>query len=203
MKITLALLFVVFSFKSVAQNGYIKMADSDSVLLGYLRYFNGGGQTGIEFWRTKKDKSPLKVTYSQLSEYAIKKDTFKIIHGFKPFLESNEYFEYVKAKLISGGKVNLYTIPSGFNTYQNSGAMGVNGLPISLGFNPSPGKKEYAYLLELEKIEYQRALPYSKEDLVEELKNFFPLRYLERYAEENGVIRYNDIPDLVKLYNTK
>ncbi len=91
------------------QNGYV-ILKNDSTISGYLRYYTSinDGHQGIELWRTKKDKDPLKISRQTINEYAIKKDTFKVLHHFVPFQGDKTYFEIVDAKLMARGKVNFY-----------------------------------------------------------------------------------------------
>ena len=82
--ILIALTLLVHS--TWGQNGYVKL-NNDSTLVGYLKYYHSiqDGSLGIEFWQTKKDKNPRKISRQVIDEYAIKKDTFKVLHQFKPF----------------------------------------------------------------------------------------------------------------------
>src|SRR5688500_4635567 len=109
MKAILTIILAVTTIGLFGQNGYVKFG-SDSTVLGYLRYYVSikDGHQGIELWRTKNDKDPLKIPKHVITEYAIKRDTFKILNQFKPFNDTETYFELVEAKLKSRGKVNLY-----------------------------------------------------------------------------------------------
>jgi hypothetical protein len=110
MKAVLPIVFIVVSFNSIAQNGYLKLVDDGSVLVGYLKYYTNhlNGQAGIELWKTKTDRDPLQFPKTEIFEYAIKKDTIPIIQNFRPFENTPTYFDLVEAKIISRGKVNLF-----------------------------------------------------------------------------------------------
>ena len=199
------LLFFVLTLLTTplcGQNGYVKLMN-DSVIVGYLKYYNSArdGHQGIELWRTKKDKSPLRITKEELSEYAIKGDTFKVLHQFKPFPEAQAYFEVVDARLKSSGKVNLYIIENYQSASRVSTYTGGGLIPALI--DESTGNLPYIYVVEDKKINYLKALPAKKAKLQEVLMDFFPERYILKYAEVKGEIDYKAIPDLVQLYNSR
>jgi hypothetical protein len=202
MKIVLLIILTVSTFRLFGQNGYIKL-DNDSTLVGYLRYYVSikDGHQGIELWRTKKDKQPLKIPKRTINEYAIKKDTFKVLHQFKPFHDTQTYFELVEAKLKSSGKVNLYIIEN----YQNVNRVSIytGGGLIPAVIDVSLGNHSYMYILEDKEMGFLKALPSKKQKLKESLMEFFPEKYIIKYDEVKGEIDYKSIPDLVKLYNSK
>ena len=202
MRILFLTILTVSTLKSYGQNGYVKF-DNDSILVGYLRYYVSimDGHQGIELWRTKKDKEPLKIPKRSVNEYSIKKDTFKVLHQFKPFHDTQTYFELVDAKLKSSGKVNLYIIEN----YQNTNRIStytVGGL-IPAIIDESLGNYTYIYILEDKETGLLKALPSKKEKLKESLIIFFPEKYILKYDQVKGKINYKSIPDLVKLYNSK
>jgi hypothetical protein len=176
---------------------------NDSILIGYLRYYVSikDGHQGIEFWRTKKDKHPQKIPKRTIDEYAIKKDTFKVLHQFKPFHDAQTYFEIVDAELTISGRVNLYLIKKYQDSYSvnfyNSGGVG----PPILHVNP--GNYTYIYILEDKESGFLKALPSNRVELKETLRNFFPEKYIAKYEEVKSKIDYKSIPNLVKLYNSK
>jgi hypothetical protein len=202
MRILLLTILTFSSFKLSGQNGYIKL-DSDSTLVGYLRYYVAikDGHQGIELWRTKKDKNPLKIPKRAISEYAIKKDTFKVLHQFQPFHGTQTYFEVVDAKLKSRGKVNLYIIENYQNVNRVSTYTGGGLIPAII--DESLGNHTYMYILEDKKTGFLKALPSKKEKLKESLMDFFPEKYIIKYDEVKGEISYKSVPDLVELYNSK
>lgn len=202
MRSVILIVLTLLTHRTWAQNGYVKL-DNDSTLVGYLKYYHSikDGSWGIEFWQTKNDKAPRKISRDVIDEYAIKKDTFKVLHQFKPFTATQTFFEVVDAKLKSSGKVNLYIIEDYSNANRVSTYTGGGLIPALI--DESLGNHTYMYILEVEKIEFLRALPSKKEKLMEALMDFFPERYVLKYAEVNGEIKYKDVPDLVKLYNSK
>lgn len=196
-----ALLFV--ALQAAGQNGYVILNESDSIITGYLKSFRAvsNGEDGIEVWRNKRDKSPLKVLKSQLFEYAIKDDTFRVFQEYKPFHTTDTYFDVVDAKLISRGKINLFIIEHYVNHQRISTYTGGGLIPAIIDANM--GNFDYMYILEHNTTGNLRALSSKRETLWETLRDFFPDQYLIKYEEVKGPIKYQTIPALVKLYNSK
>jgi hypothetical protein len=202
-RLLLALVFAVFSHPATAQNGYVIKADDGSVMVGYLKYFTdiANGQQGIEIWRHKRDKAPVQLAKSEIREYAIKKDTVRVIQNFRPFDNTQTYFDLVEAKIVSRGKVALLVIqnfqnPSRISTYTGGGI-------VPAIIDASMGNVSYMYVLENESTGYLRALSTKKEALLEGLRDFFPDDYLLKYEVAGEEIKYKGVPGLVKLYNSK
>ena len=150
------------------QNAYVKL-DDDSTIVGYVRTYidQRDGRQGFEVWRTKRDKDPRRIPRSKVVEYAIKKDTFKILRHFRPFQDRKTYFETVDAKLISSGKVNLYFIEE-YEYYPESAGHWHGNMPNVVALS-SP-----LYVLEDKKTNYVKALPTDKPKLKRVLMEFFP-----------------------------
>jgi hypothetical protein len=128
MKAVTTLMILAVSLRLVAQNGYVIRKERDTTIIGYLKYFHAisDGQQGIEVWKTKKDRDPLQLNMSQIFEYAIRKDTFRVLHNFKPFSRTSTYFDVAEAVIVARGKVNLlliknYQNPSRVSTYTGGG----------------------------------------------------------------------------------
>lgn len=94
MRIVFLIILILLTTQIWGQNGYVKL-DNDSTVIGYLRYYvsTKDGHRGIELWRTKSDKNPLKIPKWIINEYAIKNDTFKVLHQFKPFPETKTFLK--------------------------------------------------------------------------------------------------------------
>lgn len=197
MKTLLTSIFIIITLSLSAQNGYLK-TKSDSVITGYLKYYASAndGSPGIELWKTKNDKNPRRIPKSEIVEFAIKKDTFKVLHQYKPFTDSKTYYEIIDAERKSSGKINLYRI---YNRQRTR----TNGNTVYVIPDGSIEDYEYLYILEDGKTGFMKTIPSRKAKIDEALKDFFPERYIVKYAEVNGKIKYSDIPDLVKLYNSK
>jgi hypothetical protein len=184
------------------QNGYVKL-ENDSTLIGFLRHYTSSshGHQGIEVWRTKKDKSPIRIPKRDIYEYAIKKDTFKVFHQFRPYVHSKTVIELIDARLESRGKVNLYTIDRYLVEPKSSfrGGMPATAAPVEITFGESP----IIYILEDSRTAFISCLPQKHEMLIEVLKDFFPERYIAKYIEVEGKINYNTISKFVSLYNSK
>lgn len=197
------LLSAIVSIQTLAQNGYVKLAGDNSVIVGYLKYFTdvSSGQQGIEVWRSKRDKAPLQLSKTVVHEYAIKKDTLRVIQNFRPFDHSQTYFDLAEANILSRGKVNSLVIknyqnPSRISTYTGGGLV-----PAIL--DASMGNVTYMYVLENNSTGYLRALSTKREALLEALRDFFPDEYLAKYEQSEQEIKYKSIPELVKFYNSK
>lgn len=203
MRTALLVILTVSATHLFGQNGFVVL-NNDSTLTGFLKPYISvnDGHRGIEFWRTKKDKSPRRIPKSNIAAYAIKKDTFKVLHQFKPFHDDETYFELVEAKRLSKGKVNLYII----DNYQ-SAAMKVyssaGGGVIPTVVFMSLGNYSFIYILEDEKFGIVRALPSEKGTLKETLAEFLPERYITKYGEVKGKVNYRHVPDMITLYNSK
>ena len=202
MKILLTVLLAMTLSVSSAQNGYV-ILDNDSTITGFLKYYTSihDGEPGIELWKTKTDKNPRRIPKRLIAEYAIKKDTFKVFYQFQPFHDSDAYFELVEGKLESRGKINLYIITNypasnRISTYTGGGI--VPGI-----LDEAMGNHAHLYVLENNSTGFYKGLPAKKEKLQEALLDFFPDRYISKYAEVNGEIKYKTIPEFVKLYNSK
>jgi hypothetical protein len=202
MRIVLLTILMLTSWPLKGQNGYIKFS-KDSVVYGYLRPYTSflDGHKGIELWKEKRDSNPLKIKKSDIFEYAIRKDTIRIFKSFTPFADEKVHFEMVEAELVSGSKVNLFVIRNYANPDRISNYTGGGLIPALI--DESMGNYTYMYILEDPAIDYVRALPGKTERLKDALMDFFPERYLIRYAQEKGEITYRKIPALVKLYNSK
>lgn len=185
-----------------AQNGYVKL-DNGATMIGYLKHYTSvkDGHPGIELWRTKKDRDPLRIPKWQIDEYAIKKDTFRVLTQFRPFHDTQTYFELVEARLKSSGKVNLYIIPNYQNADRVSTYTGGGLIPALI--DESLGNHTFMYLIEDSATGFLKAIPSKKDKLKESLLDFFPEQYLTKYAEVKGEINYKSLPELVNLYNSR
>lgn len=107
--VAVILLFVVGN--ADAQNGYIRLTN-DSVLTGYIKHVLSikDNEHVLEFWRTKNDKSPRRFMRSDVLDYAIKKDTFRILKNFKPFDSEELFIHNLDAKVIESGRMELLRI---------------------------------------------------------------------------------------------
>ncbi len=208
-RIFLVAICVLVFAPTFAQNGKVTLRN-DSTFTGYLKIYTSpkDGHQGIEFWRTKKDKNPRKIPKSQISEYTINKQTYKIFHQYKPFASESGFFELVEAKVVSQGKVNLYQIADYSKQYSAAQIGGAIAVGVVSGLLTGGytfvllGSEQDLYVLDDNKG-YMQAMPAERKLLNEGLKEFFPERYLIRYEQEKGKIKYGKLVALVKLYNSK
>jgi hypothetical protein len=124
-----------------------------------------------------------------------------VLTQFKPFHDTQTYFELAEAKLKSSGKVNLYIITNYQNASRVSTYTGGGLIPALI--DDSLGNHTFMYLIEDTETGLLTALPAKQEKLKESLMDFFPEQYISKYTEDNGKINYKSLPDLVKLYNSK
>lgn len=201
MKYLIVAVLLVSAVNTYGQNGYVNLKDG-STFIGFVRRYVAisDGHPGLEVWRTKTDKNPMKISKKDIVEYAIGKDTFKVFHQFKPFVDSNTYFECIDARRKSSGKVNLYILPLQ-NTASVSSYTGGGLIPAII--DEYVGNYPFFYVLEDEKLGYLSAVSSKKELLHETLLDFFPEEYVTKYVEVNGEIKYKEVPKLVQLYNTR
>ena len=201
MRYIFVVILVTSSLTGFCQNGYIQLLDGDSVLTGFVRRVTDKSHgEALEFWKTKYDKNPRRILKDDIHEYAVKKDTFRILHNFQPFADEGVYFERVEAAVRHGKRINVmlvfYTNPDAVSTYTGGGLL--------FGAIDAVNKNyPYIYLLEDSSGGLPRAIPSKGEEYMDALKEFFPARYLERYAEENGPIKYKNIPKVAELFNSK
>jgi len=179
---------VAASFLSIhvfAQAGYVKL-ENDSTLPGYVRFYTSAkdGHRGIELWKTKTDKKPRKIPFTSMREYAVKKDTFVILQHFKPFHDTETYFDIVEARVISRGRVSLLIIDNYQNPKKISAYTGGGLVPVIL--DASLGNHSYMYVMKDKASGNFFGLPSRKEKLREALLDYFPEKYIDRYREENG-----------------
>lgn len=202
MKVFLIIFLTALSIPCQAQFGYVKLFGK-SAREGFLRSYKSldDGQPGIELWLTKQDKNRVKYPLANIEEYAIKKDTFKILHQFSPFEESKTYFEVAEARRKVSGKINLYIIDNYANANRVSTYTGGGLIPFII--DESMGNHTFMYILEERETGHLKALPAKKEELLTVLAEFLPEEHIASFKESNGNIRYRAIPDIVTAYNLK
>jgi hypothetical protein len=185
------------------QNGYVRLLKNDSILTGFIRQYISvsDGEPGIELWKTKKDKDPIRLLKSTITEYALNKDTIKVLHNFAPFENSSVNYSVVDANFLSRGKINLLIIKNYRNNQRISNYTGGGLIPALI--DEMAGNYTYLYLLENPSSGYLRALPSKKEKLRDLLSDFFPERYIELYNEKKGIVSYKNIKEFVTLYNSR
>jgi hypothetical protein len=195
---------------AMAQNGYVKLKNSDSTIVGYIKRYVpvGNGPQGIEVWKTKTDKNPRRIPKTEIYEFAIKKDTFRILHQFQPFPSASTFFEYLEAKVVSRGKVTLlsvenYADPGSVSTFTGGGLVpvAIDAATGNLEFQKIMGSRSQMYVLE-NAAGYNAVSP-RKNDLKETLLDYFPDKFVEKYAEKFGEITYRSLDEMVTFYNSK
>ncbi len=196
--IALSIFFALsISSKLFGQRGYIKLKN-DSILIGFLRLQTSfmDGHPEIELWKSKNDKNPKVYKKVLLKEYAIKKDTFRILQDFKPFEDKETSFYIIDAKLIIGGKVELLQVK-----YTKAaplvpiGAIGSVSFTLFLREIPNP-----FYVLNDPSTNYMAGVRSGK-TFSSTLSEFFEDNFLHHYSGRFGKIHIKDLKKLVQYYN--
>ncbi|MBL0740257.1 hypothetical protein [Chryseolinea lacunae] len=190
-----------------AQNGYV-IFKNDSVKRGFIKYIRmPSGKPGFELWKTKKDKTPLKIPKDALKEYAVNKDTFKILYGFRPFPKEDLSFAMVEAKVVAQGKIELLHIlayPQEQVMFNGtvSGTAGPGIMPFTMPLHDyGMDNRKNMYVISDPEHATLEGIPANKLKLREALPIFFPDNFLTEYQQKNGVVKYKDLPALVKAFN--
>jgi hypothetical protein len=205
MKKTIFILFLVcLTFNGYSQKGYI-ITQSDSLKIGFLKYQrNDKSQLEIELWETKRDKNPKKYLLSELNEYAIKKDTFRVFTNVYPYKGESLFFDILELRIIKKGKLNLY---SGFEIDGGIGndlfiAGTRNTAEAQMALNPSFNLRGFTISKRIFVIEDNTGniQVINRKDFIDDLSMF--LNY-DKYSAKlpNQKLLYDDIPKLIELYN--
>jgi hypothetical protein len=202
-KIFSLFIFFLVSVYSSGQNGYIKMANRSTRAVGYIKYVTSktNGEILLEFWKTKKDKSPTRVNRKDVLEYAIKNDTFRIYKNFYPFPSGIFYYEILEAKVVETGRLDLMRIINNANPV-NMFIGAVDKGHFQFGrFDFS--MHTYFYLID----DHVHELPvviFPENDLFNlAVKQFFSDETIEQFLRENNRLKYVDLEKLVMLHNKK
>lgn len=202
--ITFALI-LSFATQTSGQYGYVKL-ESDSLISGYIKSYKefNTAEQGLEIWRTKQDKAPIRILKTDIREYAIKKDTSRILHDFSPFIDKEIYFHNAEAQYVNRGKLNLLVIKD-YKRYIPQITPGNGASVISLGiYLVKYGiDKNHIYIIEDSKTGLIKAMPSKKEGLNLALLDFFPESFLQRYAKEKKEITDKNLPEFIAFYNSK
>ncbi|MBI1770138.1 MAG: hypothetical protein HY015_00110 [Bacteroidetes bacterium] len=197
---------ILLNFRAQAQYGYVKL-ETDSFIRGFIRPFRDvvTAEEGLEIWKTKNDRKPTRIFKESILEYAIKKDTIKILHKFTPFLDDDLFFDKVDARYIQRGKINLLKVRN--PQYRAQGLM----IPSQPSMAPAMmvviptkfGEYPFIYILEDPKNDKFVAMPPKKKDFRESLLIFFSESFLSRYEQKYGKIKHKTIQKFVEFCNSK
>jgi hypothetical protein len=207
MKILIALGLILCICEVHGQNGFIRFS-RDSIIRGYIKYYISpkNREEQLEFWKTKNDKSPVRISKRDIDEYAIGKDTFRILENFRPFDSEEFYFDVIDAKIIQSGKIELLSM---VNPFYQSNAM---PLPVPVGntvilvtFTDSAlNNLKTIKVLHNRKTGFIKGVPPEGKSFEDVIADFFSEAALKSYVTTTGKkIRYKDLQALVKFYNGK
>ena len=212
MRLLILLILIPATFSLFGQNGYIITAQKDTTIFGYIKRYTSisDGHRGLELWKDKRDKNPFRIPLNNIFEYAINKDTFRILHDNEAYENGDIYLELIDAKLLSRGKVNLFIIDDIKNQSRQSALRDDKNYPYSpldghtrVMRDQLQGHYTYIYILQDNETGYTKTLPSNKEKLNKVLHGFFSENYLKKYNEYKGEITYKSVQLLVTLYNSK
>jgi hypothetical protein len=210
MKYFVSLILLILTAElATAQNGYIKLKDSDSTLVGFIRRYipTTDAPHGLEFWRNKKDKTPLRIPKTEIYEFAIKTDTIRVLHQFKPFDEVQTFYEYIEAKLVTRGKVTLLVVTD-FSDPESISRLTGGGvapaiLDATVGYTVEKVMNMHSRMYVLENRNGFSAVAPQRERLKETLLDYFPDKFVEKYEATFGEINYRTLDEMVRFYNSR
>ncbi len=200
--IPIFLIFTLFYSSINAQNGYVKLL-SNLTINGFIKQ-NRSIETGeleIEVWLTKKDKTPKTYRLSDITEYAIKKDTFRILTNFYPFEDNDLHFDIVRAKIIQKGKVDLLILnPDITLTFSN--AMGGGLIPALIDENLSNYNYNGSiFILSCESKNLLGSVSHQKDEFVNTMKKYFNDDYNLMKKIIDREYKFKHLKTIVKKYN--
>jgi hypothetical protein len=192
-----------------AQNGYIRLS-SDSTLSGYIKtvFDRDDHQHVLEFWRTKNDKDPVRIRKSDVEEYAIHKDTFRILKNFQPFPPADFFLDDTDAKVLQSGRIELLSVRNPY--YRDKSGplpMPVNGgtlLVITVDLFSEPIENvPVIFVLHTPRNGFMRGVPSKGEAFQDVISEFFSPVAVETFEKENGPLTIRKLKKLVAYYNEK
>lgn len=199
MKLLSLILLMLIVVVSYGQNGYVKLSN-DSIVAGYLRPYVSymDGHQGIELWRTKKDKSPLKIPKAKISEYAIKKDTTALFRDFYPFEGEEYHVESIEAiVLISKGKVKLYSATLG--DYKKE----LMVLPSTTGMSATYGKVPYSIYIVKDEENNLIGIKSDRSSFLKTIQRIIVKDKELLKRVENEELKFKDTEQIIRIYNLK
>lgn len=198
---TILLLFFLSILVNVsnAQYGYI-ITEDGSVKNGFIKYQRNfhAGHLEIELWKTKNDKAPKRYPLAGLKEYAIKKDTFRVVREFRPFEEVEHSIELIELKIINRGHLNLYETKE---QLEKKSWILSRDYDLEYEFDGSykvvNRQAAKTYIIDDHKGNFFAVDPDNFEDDLSEFLNF------EKLSKEvtTKKFKYKHIPELIELYN--
>lgn len=185
-----------------AQQDYLVLSDG-SLVQGYVKLVRdiNNGESMLELWRTKTDKSPVRYHKRDIDAFAISGDTFRILKNFQPFYGEEYFLHDVEAEVVQGGRIELLKAPNPYyKTLPYYG--GVAGVAISLAlFNKPIENIPEIYILHTPKNNFMRGIPGSNDQFEQALLDFFTLEELKSFVNTNGKVSIRKLRKLVAFVN--
>lgn len=196
MRIFVSILFFCLALATVetsmAQAGYVKYYDTDSVVIGFIRFVRPVNQEPqLEIWETKNSKKPIRVVMDDISEYSMGKDTFRIIRNFQPFTGKDIFFDIVEAKIVVSGRIELLEIQNPY--YRNQQGFGYASGGVAVSVNPffSKTNKQEIVALHEKRNGYIRMVTeqtdFANDKLMRDVvEDFFPASAIDAFEKEHN-----------------
>ena len=171
------------SCAAFAQHDYLVLTGG-TVLQGHIKMVRNinNGEPMLELWRTKTDRSPVRYYKSDIDEFAMAGDTFKVLKNFQPFDGEDYFLHDVEAKVVQHGRIELlrapnpyyHALPAPFPSYEVT-------LTISL-FNKPINDIPEIYILHTPRNRFMRGIPEAREKFAEALLEFFTIEEIESFV---------------------
>jgi len=195
-KFFIAVSLLLLGGSALAQNGYIKFKNNQ-IATGFIKvhYAATAHEHQVELSLSSNDPNPKRYHKKDILEYAIHKDTFRILKEFYPYEVEQIYYEVIDAKVIHSGKISLLEIHNSFTTLDK-------GLFEAL-HDQNPSQVPYFYVLQDIESGYVRGVPSKKGKFREVLKEFYSDEILAAYEKEHGAIHFKDLEKFVVFGNQR
>lgn len=205
-KSALILLFCsLFSFSN-AQTDYLILEDG-ALLRGYIKTARdiNDGQPLLELWQTKTDKSPVRYHRSDVEEFAMSGDTFRILKNFQPFYGEEFFLHDIQAEIIEAGSIELLKATNPYYKDHSWPALyggAVVAISISL-FNQPIENIPQIFVLHTPRNNFMRGVPESAEGFREAVMDFFSPEEIKDFVDKNGKLSLRKLRKLVAYVNDR
>ncbi|HYC85596.1 MAG TPA: hypothetical protein VEB86_10255 [Chryseosolibacter sp.] len=193
--IFLSATLLVAGFQASAQDGYIKFRNNQLVT-GKVKvhYAASVHEHQVEITPAGDEANPKRYHKKDISEYAIHKDTFRILKEFYPYEVEEIYYELIDAKVLRSGKVSLLQIHNSYTSLDK-------GLFETL-HDQNPSQVSYFYVLQDTESNFVKGVPSKKDKFKLVLQEFFSEEVLAAYEKAHGPVHFRDLEKLVAFSNT-
>ena len=189
-----------------AQTGYIELEDG-TLLKGYIKTVRNinDAQPLLELWKTKTDKAAVRYYRSDVEDFAMAGDTFRILKNFQPFYSEEFFLHDIEAEIIERGRIEPLKATNPY--YKNhawpmlyGGA--VAAISISLFNEPIENIPEL-YVLRTPRNNFMRGVPDSAEGFLEAVIDFIPPQEIKDFVDKNGKLNLRKLRKVVTYVNDR